>query len=148
MTHIVERCEKRGGIGTSKKFPDLLIFDEKCLETLALQWIEAGMGFVISRSGVRVTPLAPSSRNNLDLLACRLRESECCGFFSSPKLTLFPIDRLKVFRPTGGTRTAVLMDLRSNRMIAPFLKAKRAPQSLRLRVRKSVQSADRRIKRI
>lgn len=44
----------------------------------------------------------------------------------SPKLTLFPIDRFKGFQPTGGTRTAVLMDLRPNQMIAPFLKAKRA----------------------
>ena len=42
-----------------KKFPDLLIFDEKRFQTLVLQRIEAGMGFVISRSGVRVTPLAP-----------------------------------------------------------------------------------------
>lgn len=44
----------------------------------------------------------------------------------SPKLTLFPIDRFKGFQPTGGTRTAVLMDLRPNQMITPFLKAKRA----------------------
>ena len=117
---------KRGEKQCPGKFPDLLIFDEKRLETLASQWLDAGMGFVISRSGVRVTPLAPSSRNNLDLLAWRLRESECCGSFLSPKLTLFPIDRLKVFRPTGGARTAVLMDLRPNQMIAPFLKAKRA----------------------
>jgi hypothetical protein len=59
LTHIAERCEKRGGSGTLKKFPDLLIIDEKRLQTIVLQWIEAGMGFVISRSGVRVTPLAP-----------------------------------------------------------------------------------------
>ena len=59
VTHIAERCEKRGGSGTLKKFPDLLIFDKKRLQTLALQWLAAGMGFVISRSGVRVTPLAP-----------------------------------------------------------------------------------------
>ena len=31
VTHIAERCEKRGGSGTLKKFPDLLIFDEKRL---------------------------------------------------------------------------------------------------------------------
>lgn len=68
MTHIVERCEKRGGSGTLKKFPDLLIFDEKHLQPIVLQWLAAGMGFVISRSGVRVTPLAPSNRNILDLL--------------------------------------------------------------------------------
>ena len=84
------------------------------------------MGFVISRSGVRVTPLAPSSRNNLDLLACRLRVSECCGFFMSPKLTLFPIDRFKGFQPTEGIRTVVLMVLRPILLSAPFLKAKRA----------------------
>ena len=59
MTHIAERCEKRGGSGTLKKFPDLLIFDEKRLQPIVLQWLAAGMGFVISRSGVRVTPLAP-----------------------------------------------------------------------------------------
>ena len=68
-THIAERWDKSCGSGTLKKFPDLLIFDEKRLETIALQWLSAGMGFVISRSGVRVTPLAPLSRNNLDLLA-------------------------------------------------------------------------------
>ena len=67
-THIAERREKRCRSGTLKKFPDLLIFDEKRFQTLALQRIEAGMGFVISRSGVRVTPLAPSNRNILDLL--------------------------------------------------------------------------------
>ena len=61
VTHIAERREKRWGSGTLKKFPDLLIFDEKRIQTLALQWIEAGMGFVISRSGVRVTPLAPQN---------------------------------------------------------------------------------------
>ena len=43
----------------SEKFPDLLIFARKRLEILASQRIAAGMGFVISRSGVRVTPLAP-----------------------------------------------------------------------------------------
>ena len=59
MTHIAERWEKRCGSAVLKKFPDLLIFDEKSLQSIALQWIEAGMGFVISRSGVRVTPLAP-----------------------------------------------------------------------------------------
>ena len=61
MTHIAERCEKRGGSGTLKKFPDLLIFDEKRLQPIVLQWLAAGMGFVISRSGVRVTPLAPQN---------------------------------------------------------------------------------------
>ena len=60
-THIAERREKRCRSGTLKKFPDLLIFDEKRLKTIALQRIEAGMGFVISRSGVRVTPLAPQN---------------------------------------------------------------------------------------
>ena len=85
VTHIAECWDKSCGSGTLKKFPDLLIFARKHLQTIALQWIEAGMGFVISRSGVRVTPLAPSSRNNLDLLACRLRVSECCGFFSFKK---------------------------------------------------------------
>ena len=126
MTHIAERWKKSCGSGTLKKFPDLLIFDENRLQTIALQWFEARMGFVISRSGVRVTPLAPSSRNNLDLLACRLRVSECCGFFMSPKLTLFPIDRFKGFQPTEGIRTVVLMVLRPILLSAPFLKAKRA----------------------
>ena len=61
VTHIAEWREKRCGSGISKKFPDLLIFDKKHLQTLVLQWIEDGMGFVISRSGVRVTPLAPQN---------------------------------------------------------------------------------------
>ena len=61
VTHITGRCEKLCGSGTLKKFPDLLIFDEKRIQTLALQWFAAGMGFVISRSGVRVTPLAPQN---------------------------------------------------------------------------------------
>ena len=64
VTHIAERREKRWGSGTLKKFPDLLIFDEKRLQTIVLQWIAAGMGFVISRSGVRVTPLAPRNTPN------------------------------------------------------------------------------------
>ena len=59
VTHIAERCEKRGRSDTLKKFPDLLVLCIKCLQTIALQWFAAGMGFVISRSGVRVTPLAP-----------------------------------------------------------------------------------------
>ena len=37
MTHIAERWEKRCGSGTLKKFTDLPIFDEKHLQTLALQ---------------------------------------------------------------------------------------------------------------
>ena len=61
MTHIAERWEKKCGSGTLKKFPDLLIFARKRIQTLVLQRIEAGMGFVISRSGVRVTPLAPQN---------------------------------------------------------------------------------------
>ena len=59
VTHIAECWDKSCGSGTLKKFSDLLIFDEKRLETLIPQWLAAGMGFVISRSGVRVTPLAP-----------------------------------------------------------------------------------------
>ena len=43
----------------SKKYADQFVFDEKWLKMLALQRLTAGMGFVISRSGVRVTPLAP-----------------------------------------------------------------------------------------
>ena len=35
-THIAERREKRCRSGTLKKFPDLLIFDEKRFQTLAL----------------------------------------------------------------------------------------------------------------
>ena len=48
-------------------FPDLLIFDENRLQTIVLQWFEAGMGFVISRSGVRVTPLAPRNTPKTDV---------------------------------------------------------------------------------
>lgn len=54
-THIAEQCEKRGGSGALKMFPDLLIFDEKRLKTLVLQRIETGMGFIIGRSHVQVT---------------------------------------------------------------------------------------------
>ena len=58
-THIVKRRRKSNEDGSSIRLPDLLIFDKKRYQPLALQWVEAGMGFVISRSGVRVTPLAP-----------------------------------------------------------------------------------------
>lgn len=34
VTHIAERCEKRGGSGTLKKFPDLLIFDKNASKPL------------------------------------------------------------------------------------------------------------------
>ena len=50
QTHIGERWEKRCGSGIQKKFPDLLIFCEKRIQILALQWIEAEMSFGISRS--------------------------------------------------------------------------------------------------
>ena len=57
--HCDVRARIKGEKQCLQKFLDLLIFDEKRLKTLALQQIEDGMGFVISRSGVRVTPLAP-----------------------------------------------------------------------------------------
>ena len=60
-THVVKGRQESGGSVTPKKSSDLLIFYEKFFQTIALQWIEAGMGFVISRSGVRVTPLAPQN---------------------------------------------------------------------------------------
>ena len=52
VTRTAERCEELCGSGTPKKFRDLLIFCEKRIETLGLQWLDAGMGFAIIRSGV------------------------------------------------------------------------------------------------
>ena len=45
-----------------------------------LQWIEAEIGFVISRSGVRVTPLAPNGKVKKDI------EGKTSVFSSLPRL--------------------------------------------------------------
>lgn len=83
----------------------------------------------MSRPWVRFPPLAPESRNNLDVEGGKPSAPSCFGFFYAQKSHTGAMDVSGVCQATGGIRTPVFGGFHRFSHTAPFFRVKKGTQT-------------------